>query len=586
MEPPSPTSRTDSVLQSPTGMLEGDGLADSPRREGGGSEQEGDSLGPTTRHKWAPVPFNSRSPGSRVFPSAVVHGDSLHIFGGHDGTSYRNDLVAFNLESQEWTLDLGVVGEGPSPRDAHAAVVHGEYMYVFGGYDSKRYLNDFHRYHFETAEWSVVPQESYRGSGPSPRGGHTAVVYEDAMVVFGGCDGWNYFNDCYRHSFAQREWTALRVTGTAPGARSAPATVVREATGEMFVFGGYDGARSLNDLFRFALITNEWSHVRVSGTPPSPRGGHTAVVHDETMYIFGGKSGRSPFNDLYGFSFERSFWERVQVGPGAPSPRCAHVCVPYSRSLFVLGGYDGRRYFEDCFELAVESSSPAAVLSLAGDLEGMLDNEQALLSHPVPAPAPAPVPVPVPVPAPPRPAPSCPTPPSRPVLQFSDVRFEVAGRTVHAHRFILFARCEYFRRMFTGGYREARDECIPIPDVRYDVFLCVLAFLYTGKPREMAPEMAIEVMGAANLYGIEPLKRMCADIVTRGVTVQNAACILQAADAYQASPLRAACLSFMTTHFAAVVRTDAFKDLIRSETRGLVLAFLEEASARLTLAVD
>ena len=96
--------------------------------------------------------------------------------------------------------------------------------------------------------------------------------------------------------------------------------------------------------------------------------------------------------------------------------------------------------------------------------------------------------------------------------QFSDIAFLVDGRTVYAHKFILFARCEYFRRMFTGGYRESTDACIPIPDVSHDVFLCVLTFLYTGKPREVAPDMAVEVMGAANLYNIEPLKRMCAEV--------------------------------------------------------------------------
>ena len=95
---------------------------------------------------WQPVQFFSRSPGSRVFPSAVVHGELLYIFGGHDGSQYRNDLLVFNLETRTWILDLDVTGEGPSPRDAHAAVLHGEYMYVFGGYDSKRYLADFHSY--------------------------------------------------------------------------------------------------------------------------------------------------------------------------------------------------------------------------------------------------------------------------------------------------------------------------------------------------------------------------------------------------------------------------------------------------------
>ena len=61
------------------------------------------------------------------------------------------------------------------------------------------------------------------------------------------------------------------------------------------------------------------------------------------------------------------------------------------------------------------------------------------------------------------------------------------------------------------------------------VFLCVLSFLYTGKPRDITPEMAIEVMSLANLYNIEPLKKLCAEIVTRGLSVQNAAYILQVA---------------------------------------------------------
>ena len=146
------------------------------------SSSESSSMPP-----WMPVHFATRSPGSRVFPSAVVHADSLYIFGGHDGGVYRNDLLVFNLETRAWQLDLELGGSGPSPRDAHAAVVHDQWMYVFGGYDSKRYLNDFHRFHFESSTWGNV---TFGGGAPSPRGGHTAVVHTGEMLVFGGCDGW------------------------------------------------------------------------------------------------------------------------------------------------------------------------------------------------------------------------------------------------------------------------------------------------------------------------------------------------------------------------------------------------------------
>merc|ERR1712196_346332 len=137
--------------------------------------------------------------------------------------------------------------------------------------------------------------------------------------------------------------------------------------------------------------------------------------------------------------------------------------------------------------------------------------------------------------------------------------------------------------MFTGGYKESTDACITIPDVSYEVFLCILSFLYTGKPREIAPEMAIEVMGVANLYNIEPLKRMCAEVISRGLCVENVASVLQAADSYQALQLRSTCLDFMVSNFGAVVRSEAFKDMVKAESRSLVLRFREEASGRLEL---
>ena len=106
--------------------------------------------------------------------------------------------------------------------------------------------------------------------------------------------------------------------------------------------------------------------------------------------------------------------------------------------------------------------------------------------------------------------------------------------------------------MFTSGYRESTDATITIGDVRHEVFTCVLSFLYTGKPREIDPEMAVEVMGVANLYSIEPLKRLCADLITRSVCVQNVATVLQAADTYQVMHLRQHCINFMVEHFAEV----------------------------------
>ena len=123
-----------------------------------------------------------------------------------------------------------------------------------------------------------------------------------------------------------------------------------------------------------------------------------------------------------------------------------------------------------------------------------------------------------------------------------------------------------------------------LAQVRHDVFLSVLTFLYTGTPREIDPETAVEVLGVANLYSIDPLKRICADLITKSISIPNVASVLQAADTYNVASLRTHCISFMVEHFAEVVKSEGFKELISTPTRPLVILFLEEASKRLLLA--
>lgn len=38
---------------------------------------------------------------------------------------------------------------------------------------------------------------------------------------------------------------------------------------------------------------------KIYGTPPGPRGYHTAVLHDSRLYILGGYDGSHVFDDLY-----------------------------------------------------------------------------------------------------------------------------------------------------------------------------------------------------------------------------------------------------------------------------------------------
>ena len=94
----------------------------------------------------------------------------------------------------------------------------------------------------------------YLGAGtpPTPRHSHSAVVYEDSMYVFGGYDG-HYRNDFYRFNFVTNSWSQINLkpngNGVWPKSRYRTSTTVYKDM--MFLFGGHDGARQLNDFYCF-----------------------------------------------------------------------------------------------------------------------------------------------------------------------------------------------------------------------------------------------------------------------------------------------------------------------------------------------
>ncbi|KAL3370635.1 hypothetical protein AABB24_007606 [Solanum stoloniferum] len=127
---------------------------------------------------------------------------------------------------------------------------------------------------------------------------------------------------------------------------------------------------------------------------------------------------------------------------------------------------------------------------------------------------------------------------------FSDVTFHVEGHLVHAHRCVLAARSQFFRKFFCGpgssqsgpqlgpvnGLRDTGSPSsvvIPVNSVGYEVFLLMMQFLYSGQvsivPQKHEPrpncgergcwhthctsavDLALDTLSAARSFGVEQL---------------------------------------------------------------------------------
>lgn len=85
--------------------------------------------------------------------------------------------------------------------------------------------------------------------------------------------------------------------------------------------------------------------------------------------------------------------------------------------------------------------------------------------------------------------------------QFADVRFIIEGKTIAAHRFILEARSDYFKKMFRSGFAESdgsnRMVDVVIPG-SFVGFLRLLLFMYTSTLPDGSDAALLEDLETAN----------------------------------------------------------------------------------------
>uniref|UniRef100_A0A3Q0R638 Regulator of chromosome condensation (RCC1) and BTB (POZ) domain containing protein 1 n=1 Tax=Amphilophus citrinellus TaxID=61819 RepID=A0A3Q0R638_AMPCI len=139
----------------------------------------------------------------------------------------------------------------------------------------------------------------------------------------------------------------------------------------------------------------------------------------------------------------------------------------------------------------------------------------------------------------------------------ADLKFSVDGKYIHVHKAVLKIRCEHFRSMFRSQWTEDQQEVIEIGQFSYPVYRSFLQFLYTDTV-DLSPEDAIGLLDLATSYCENRLKRLCQQIIKRGITVENAFTLLSAAIRYDAEDLEEFCFRFCINHLTQVTQTEAF----------------------------
>ena len=241
--------------------------------------------------------------------------NKLVIFGGfHSSTNRFNDVHVFDTITLSWlqpidgACDFTPRGNHvppqdthpgvPTPRGGHTACLDkgGDKLYVFGGYGgmgySRRDFNDVFILDIGDGwTWSKV---NAKGTLPEPRSGHSGVMVNDDLVVFGGRNSATNFNDLCIFDTLEATWSEV-TTGWGPARWNHSAVAVAAIPNwKVFVFGGQTSpdendvgfakaasknkflkqqAFYLNDVAVLDTGGNQWAVPECNGAPPSARSG-------------------------------------------------------------------------------------------------------------------------------------------------------------------------------------------------------------------------------------------------------------------------------------------------------------------------
>jgi len=169
--------------------------------------------------------------------------------------------------------------------------------------------------------------------------GETNVVENDKLT------GFVMHEDVWAFDPEKETWTALPIKGDKPSKRAFYGACYDPDRRGVWLHGGFDGKRMLDDLWFFDYVKDVWSKVQAKGPTPPIRDLHSLVYNAKAgqLLVFGGLRDLGTMDvldDQWTFDVRTSAWSPVAAKGNRPSARFGQTTAwdEQGQRLFVQGG--------------------------------------------------------------------------------------------------------------------------------------------------------------------------------------------------------------------------------------------------------
>lgn len=220
--------------------------------------------------------------------SCLAGGKAVVLYGGmsRGHEDIGREVSILNTDTMQWDKPSSA-SVSQRLTNHTATVVSRTKILVHGGAKGESTTTDVAVFNIDTLKW-VQPQIKGIHSPPA-RWGHASASIRDRVLIFGGANAQGeLLQDLWILDQDSLQWTHASCIGHPPSARKGATLCATEDGRRMYVFGGYDGYKALNDVHCLDVEKLVWSAVSPLGHHPEPREGHSATIIGKYLVVSGG----------------------------------------------------------------------------------------------------------------------------------------------------------------------------------------------------------------------------------------------------------------------------------------------------------
>jgi hypothetical protein len=155
---------------------------------------------------------NSTVPAKRNSHTMVSTQRAAYIFGGANENGPLNDLYEFEFETRSFKK-IGLKGILMPAVEMHTAHIYQEkYMLVIGGRALPQGAK-LEEIQFSDIIYKIDLEDGTVcefGNLPSAIGSHVSMIVDDKyIVVYGGTNGFRFFDNILRYAISEQKWTLM-----------------------------------------------------------------------------------------------------------------------------------------------------------------------------------------------------------------------------------------------------------------------------------------------------------------------------------------------------------------------------------------